>query len=435
MNLRQTFFLSGFAFILALTTISISFATDMITPSTAGEPVAYVEVTNAKVVSQKNNTLDISFDFVNGKGLQTGVKYGVMLVMQTSEKKQFIVDEKIYDEALTINENSTVHKDITYVAPAVLTGNYTLILRARNESGFPFGTAVLGDIKLSASTNGIEIVTPSCSYTISGEATRYNISKSVDIGEKETITLTCDAINHSKSTVSVTPLYETRYESSYGSVAPATGGTAVPLSFRPDEKKSISFVLPKGDQPSSYSITVGLTDGTTLSNKISLNYILRGIYTSIYKLSLDKDAYRKGETAHAMYIWASPATQFVRDVKGTSLNPVKLSISATLTNGSGEACAETITEPLITGTPLRPQRELNIPITSRCTDPVLVAMITDESGKVYDQKTFAFETTSNRAGSRTGLLVAIVGISILAIIGAVAYRRKKDTPPTPTLAI
>lgn len=71
--------------------------------------VADVNVQNVKVIKQENNVFDISFTLTNGEGVQNGVKYSVRLMSLKNDKPAFIVDEKVYDEVLTLNEKSTTH--------------------------------------------------------------------------------------------------------------------------------------------------------------------------------------------------------------------------------------------------------------------------------------------------------------------------------------
>ena len=93
-------------------------------------------IQNATIISQKDNTVTLFFNIKNKEIIQTGIKYGIKLVSEGP--KPTVVDEKIYDESLTLLENSTTPKQIIYAAPKYLNGNYTLVVSNQNESGFPF---------------------------------------------------------------------------------------------------------------------------------------------------------------------------------------------------------------------------------------------------------------------------------------------------------
>ncbi len=54
--------------------------------------LATVNIQNAKIVSQKDNTFNISFSLSNREGVQSGVKYGIELI----KDNKYVVDEKIF---------------------------------------------------------------------------------------------------------------------------------------------------------------------------------------------------------------------------------------------------------------------------------------------------------------------------------------------------
>lgn len=71
--------------------------------------VATVNIENAKIISHIGNKVVIGFDLTNGKGLQTGVKYSILLV---SKNGLYIVDQTVYEESLSLSEDSRIHREI-----------------------------------------------------------------------------------------------------------------------------------------------------------------------------------------------------------------------------------------------------------------------------------------------------------------------------------
>jgi hypothetical protein len=162
-------------------------------------PVATVNIEKAVITSQKDNVFNISFNITNREIVQNGVKYGVKLMTEGQNKEQYIVDEKVYDETLTLAENSTLTKNISYSAPNNISGKYTLVLFSSNTSGFPFAISYIKDVTLSSTVKGLEIVTNSCYLKVEGDTTNthYNLLDNVDIGKDENLRLNCNVINNS----------------------------------------------------------------------------------------------------------------------------------------------------------------------------------------------------------------------------------------------
>ena len=394
--------------------------------------LATVNIQDTKIVSQSNNTLKITFNLSNREGVQTGVKYGVKLIKETS-KGQFLVDEKVYDESLTLAEHTTITKEITYIAPPNLSGDYTVFVNSKNENGFPFGTALAGKIKLTSSVKGIEISPESCTLSVVGEtgSPTYNLTQGVDISSTETLKLTCTATNTAKSSVSVTPFFETHYRTIYGEIVPQTGGDTAPITFSSLEKKSFSLLLPKAAVPQAYDIKIGLKSGEVLSNTVVIHYVLQGVSATIQNLSLDKDYYNKGDTANLSFFWTPSADIFPGSRVEKTLAASSISVSSIVTDGKGKNCAEPLNQTLSRDQSV-PKVEISIPITSSCLDPQVSIVLKDSNGTVLDQKGFSAKTTTKTETSKPLYLIFVVLIFVvLAIAIVILYvKKKKNSPPT-----
>ena len=380
--------------------------------------VASVNIENAKIVFQEGNTFNISFSLSNDEGLQTGVKYGVKLVKE-SKDSQLVIDEKVYDESLTLNPNTVTQKEITYVASSSLSGSYTLILTSNNNSGFPFAISNLGKVTLTATSKGIQISPETCTLQIVTDKTnkKYTLIQGIGIKPEESIKLTCTAMNSSKLDITTTPSYETRYRSSYGDIIEQTGGDVAPITFKANEKKSFSVILPKVVTPQLYNINFTLVDKENKSNSISINYAVLGANVTIDNLSLDKDYYKKGEIAQVSFIYKS---------RGEGISTLTSNIK--VLNGKGKSCAKPQSQILPKIVP--PKMDTTIAITSSCIDPVISLSITDEGGTVLAQKEFKVKTTSvipNKASNRAMIYIIII---LLAIIIGYIYIKRKNTQPT-----
>lgn len=414
-------------------------ATTPTTPTAQETLVGTVNIQKAQIISQVGNKFEISFEFSNREMLQTGVKYGVKLVSKT-KTSQVLADEKVYDESVTLPENSTTKKQITYVAPDMLSGTYSIVLFASNSSGFSFGISFVKEVILKGSGTGFEIVTDSCYLKVEGDAsnTHYALTKGVDISKDENLRLTCNTINHSADTLSLTPSFETRYHSAYGDVAETTGGDVIPISFAASKSENFSVLLPKGISPQVYNVNVKLSDGRTISNTISSKYVIRGMSATITNLSLDKDYYKNGDKAILSFLWTAPLStdKFIRG-DNSSAGASVLSLNTTITNAYNTKCAEPLNQQLVRSAS-GPILEIPVSITATCLDPHVSLVIKDASGKVLDSKDFIVKTTSipqNGRPSSSTILIIVIALILIVIITMYMKKKNKGSAILPALIL
>lgn len=375
--------------------------------------IAQVNVGDAKIVSQKGNVLNISFNITNRDGVQSGVRYGVKLIQKTT-KSQILVDEYIYPEVLSIGANSTIEKNITYTAPANLDGAYTALVLVKNYSGLPLGTGFLGEIKLVSSVDTVKILPETCSTSTSADknVSSTPINRGISVSPKENILLTCTVINNSKESVSSVPLYETHYRSLYGDIAEHQGGDSTPILFKAGEKKSVSLTLPKATIPQFYSVKVSFKSGKVYSNSVVVNYSLSGLSATIQNFSLDKNSYKINETANISFFWT--ASSNVKE----SLSAIAL--EAKITDKRQKECIVPVNQ-LLANTGLV---KIPVSIIRDCDSPQVSIALKDASGNILDQKQLSFESTEKlpaKFADKNGIIIAIIGILVVA--GIVIYFR------------
>lgn len=375
--------------------------------------LATVNISNYKIVSQKDNVFNISFTLTNRVGIQTGIKYGLQLIKGEGQNAT-IVDEKVYPDYLTLSDNSYIPKEITYEAPKTLSGDYNLALNVTNESGFPFGNISLGRVTLKGS-QGLEITPASCFLQIVGEKNEphHNIAQSVNITKDETIRLTCSALNSTTKDLSVKPTFETFKGNPYGSIAPQTGGSTEAITFKSKEQKTFSVILPISNNPQFYYVNFKLAEGDTVSNTISAKYSLGGgAVLSISNLSLDKDNYQKGDTAILSLLY---------NLSSNTLPP-NLTVKASIVNNKNQECITPIDQALeqTAGVPIT-----NIPVSiiRNCLNPKVSVSILDDKGTVLDQKDFLVNSTQflpSTASKSTQTIIFII-IGVLLVLGIALY--------------
>ena len=380
-------------------------------------PVAMVDIADAKIVSQEGNLFKISFKLKNGQGLQTDVRYSVVL---TSKDGKYVLDDTTYDESVTLYENSSIDREISYTAPSNFTGSYKLNMFSSNSNGFPFSLLPLGEVKLVSSTKGVSVSTESCYVTINGDTSgkKYNLSNNIFLTKDQSLKLSCSVSNTKDSVVTVSPMYETKFFGSYGEITSQEGGDSAQIIFSANEKKTITLSLPKGSVAKNHFLAFWLDEQGAPSNQVYVHYTVEGINASLQKITLDKDYYKRGDTGVMAIIWNASHGMSSKNGKIFTKPPV-VTLSASLVNGKGRTCAEPIEQKL--------EKDMNAPETMlifnikyTCANPTIKATLIDATGNILDQKEFSFTSSEesinlNSGKFSTGLIVLLI-IIILVII-------------------
>jgi hypothetical protein len=402
--------------------------------------LATVNIYNA-TSTQKGNEVTVSFDITNRTGVQPGVKYSIVLIKETSTG-QIVVDEHVYDEVLSLGENSSVHKVITYQPPLYLEGGYKLFISSKNKNGFPFGTAFAGTITLTkSSTQSLNIHLNSCFLTIEGEQgnKKYTPMQGVDIAPTEVLLSNCIVENTSDSPVTAVPSFVTHNRSSFGDVVTATGGDTASMSIAPHEKKEIVTKLPKASTPQSYNVSLRYGQE---SNEIAYHYVIWGGSGTIQNIQLDKNVYTKGDVAKLSFMWSPSADGFFGSRKGTSTQLVSPSYTVVITDEDGKQCSQSKTEELSQKQVLT---KTEIDISSDCVNPKVDVTLTDAKLGVLAHSLFettgADVNTLPKKETNNTLLIIVIVISIVIVItlATIFFFRKKvispQVPASPLLVI
>lgn len=222
-----------FAIVLLLTPFSFSYGATTPTVSTKGAQkavlVATVNIQDAKIVSQKDSTLAIAFNLTNRTGIQTGVKYSVELLSKQG-KGYIVVDRKIYDETLTLLENTNLLKEIEYTAPKTVDGTYIVNISSSTISGIPLAGMTLGNATFKGDTTGIHILPESCVLKTINDAKLKRQEKETTLAQTaifmgaQSLKLDCSVESTIATPVTVTPYFQTTYRTPYGDQIKAIGG-------------------------------------------------------------------------------------------------------------------------------------------------------------------------------------------------------------------
>jgi len=387
--------------------------------------VAAVDIYNPSIVSQENNKLKISFDIYNEQGVQPEIKYAVQLV-KSKDQKQSLVDQVVYDEVISLREGEVVNKGIDYIAPEFLSGDFSVMLMAKNASGLILAMASVGDIKLNGNGQYVEILNDSCYITIDGDTSgkRYFLYEGVDISSSEKLKGNCQVWSHLAEKTELTPTFKTYWRNSFGRLIKAENGQSLVLN--PNEKKQIIFDLPKTDIPQAYDIVANLVDAQQkeISNQVTFHYVLQGQSATIQNLRLDKDYYSAGETAKLSFFWASSADAFMGSRVGKG-NEIDTNLEISITDGQGNSCIDPLVKKLSVG-----DNVIDLPVEMKrdCKDPQINVIIKDTNGAVLDQKMLTIKSQTKH-DTKVPVFVRILPtiIIILAILLlAYVYIKRKN---------
>ena len=373
-------------------------------------------IVRASIVSQRDRTLNISFDSTNGAEERPRIGYVVQLMevtaATTNALESFMADEQMFLVHMTLKVHATAHEQITYVAPASLQGMYEVYLRSIDQTGSPLATKDLGLVRFAPPTSGVGIDLGSCVLDVRdlhGSSATSTVFDGVTLKEGHALFLDCDVLNYGTATTSFTPQYVTHESAVLGVMTPQVGGDTASRLLGPHGRQSFSFAVPRTPGPGAYETTFSLSSGGMRSNIVFVRYFVQGADAAVQNITLDKDQYAQGDTAQVGFQW-SPAVVSA----GTSTSPVIELVDISLQDGMGEACAAVSKQQTPSGTP----EEVRLSIVRACTEPHVIVQVVYSDGAVL--ATGNLVVTTKRTHVFEGSITALLGIvSALLAVGGV----------------
>ena len=382
--------------------------------ATASAPLATVNIQNARIISQDSHTLVVGFDLTNRVGVQPHVRYSIQLIGTNATGGRFIADEYIFPDDVSLNENTDVPKQITYVAPPSLKGKFEVYLQSKSDTGFPLAVSDVGKATFETATSGFEVIENTCYLSIQGEkgSPKYTLLQGVDIKPTETLVLHCNIANYAGVAALLTPQYQTHYRSPYGNVVVADGGDVSPIMLKAKEVKPFSFVLPKATDPQAYDILFSVSSGNVTSNTTDVHYVLQGTSATVQTITLDRDYYTRGDVANMSFVWSPSADRFSGARAGTSSVSMTI-VTATLQSGAA-LCGDQVTRPLTQNL----QVQIQVPVTRSCTNPHITIQLRSPEGAVLATG----ELTRASKPQASLLTVGIAGsVVLLLLLGILSW--------------
>ena len=360
-----------------------------------------IKIENAKIIEQKNNILEISFDLNNETDAQPDVFYAVELL---EEKSKISIEKIVFDGKIAIDSNFILHEKIGYSVPEYLSGNYEVILSAGNSKGMTFSSVSVGKISQKGNSDYVEIKKESCFLKVEGEGEekKYNLFQGVDILPEEKLMISCDIINHSQNKIELKTGFETYYRSVFGKNVSSDMGDSIFLESK--EQKKIVATLPKVKIPQAYDTRFFLvnSEGKLFSNNVIAHYVLKGKSATVHNINLDKMNYKKGEIAILNATWTPSADIFPGSRKeGTRIGDALLSVK--MLDYKGKQCASPISFKISDEEFVFNQTE-NLTISNDCFGPDLFYELKDNKGDILDSGVFAFNDKKTGDNEKIGLM-------------------------------
>lgn len=385
--------------------------------------VATVNIYDARIVAQTAGELKISFDLNNREGVQPNVKYAVALVQKT-DAATTMVDQKVYDESVTLGVGETRHIDVTYMIPAFAKGTFDVMVYARNMDSTPLSVASVGQVALKGGATPIVMNAADCYLTVKedAQAKKYDLSQGVDVDSTETLMIHCPA--KIAGAVEATPVVETYFRTMFGRMV---GNEKLP-SMRVTDP--VALVVPKAKDPQAYDGVLYFTDaaGTQIANKVIFHYVIRGVSATVQNAVADKASYGAGMTARVNIAMVPRADDFP-GARKSGIKKAGEVVKAQLVDKSGNPCSNMVTAKDET------VQSIDIPVTSACDGAQTVVIVDDMNGVMIGANAAAAMLKGGLAagagqpegmGTKGGwILWTIVAIAIIGGAATVFIRRKK----------
>lgn len=355
--------------------------------------IATVNIYEAKIISQDKNRVKIGFDLDNREGFQPGVKYSVELIKTEGEgdkETQIVIDEKVYDEKVSLGENETVHREIEYVAPDYLSGDFTVYITCNSDKGMGLGIAMAGKMNLNGNDQFIEIKNDTCYLTIKGEnndnTKKYFPDEGVDISKEEKLMVNCKIKNNFSSNVKTIPNFITYYRNIYGERVSEESQSSIDVNSK--EEKGVVFEIPIAKKSQAYDVVLFFSDktGKIISNKVVFHYVLQGRSATVENLIMDKNYYQKGDMAELSFFWYSSADSFF-GARVNRKSDSRENLDIVIKDNSGKECSD---KKNIQLDPSQSFQVFQVEIKSDCVDPKTFLALKDENGNVLDSSEYQF---------------------------------------------
>lgn len=428
--------------------------------------VSNANMYDVRVVSQEKNKVLIGFDISNDGGtvygdvVESGLRYGIKVIEGKTTNEQGItiygptVDERAFDEVLTLRAGETIHKEILYIAPNSFKGEYYIQVYGVKEGGMPYALAFIEEpVMFEGSADTFSVKMTDCRMVVEGEMVDYDTKAGVDIDTTEKLSFKC-TLEAGGGLGTYTPQLSIFRRSVFGDKT-----RTLNLDRRTVESETttdVLFSIPLPTEPQAYDAKLVLTTGEgeeiqIISNTVVGHFVVRGQSGTIQDIQIDKDFYRAGDTAQVAVTISGEAGKFLNSRAYDTELPETDTVDEyyyTATMASGDTlCADSGEKKRFEANEYG-SMVLPLSVTEDCVNPTTKFVLTNKEGKQLDEKTvFAVSENPTVGGETSDEIVRGGGMSgavmlalllVLLLAGYTLYKRRKGsrpddlTPPPPS---
>jgi hypothetical protein len=350
--------------------------------------LADINVSDTHVVFQDEQMMRVDFQVTNyGPSPQSDIVYGLEIVRIGSTQKSSIADRFVVDGIESIDAGKTVSKEVTYVIPHFLSGEYDVWVKVRTTGGLLLGLGNAGTVKFSGSGADLVFRSNDCSLMVGSDKAKYSLTQGVDVSPRETLLLECGVENVSGKTLSATPQFLTyRRSVSESETTPTNTQPKIEIPFESGEYRKFPLEIPFPSIPQAYDVAVSFSDSDSnlpISEKMFLHYVLRGTSATIQNVILDKSSYTKGERVNATLYWTPQADAFIGARTNAALVPKTFLATLLVSDAIGVVCVDSVNSQVISS-------DTNVVLSSvatrDCPSPVAKITLSDTDGNVLDTR-------------------------------------------------
>ncbi len=257
--------------------------------------LAYVNISKAELTKTPNE-LNLSFSVYNRKGIQSEINTYLNL---TKDGQNIILP---VDMTFSLNENQDKNVTRKIIIPPYLNGEYSVELNMQTKSGMPLSFYDLG--KVSFSNNlGKETILNNCVLTSGGNY--FDLRQGPDVDKNATLELVC---SDNKFFDNIKPVSKVTKRTQLGDVVRDN----ISNSFSKRDGKYF-IKLDTDLPPQAYDSAITFLDANNKVVPIApiyAHYVIRGNSATIQGSQLDKNNYKKDETANVTVLTSGRADSF-----------------------------------------------------------------------------------------------------------------------------
>lgn len=389
--------------------------------------------------TQRDGSKYVVFQLKNHIGVQSDIRYAVMLTKPTREGEMFMHQYE-YDEHIVLQEGEIVEKIVPYTTPTsfdILPG-YKFWLVVKNNAGtllsmVPF---VEEEEVTPVNLNDEYVEISSCTAFENDIERTIGISGLLVVGGTESTIIKCESLDSFLEASELTPRLEIYSKSVFGGQVLSNIVNEASFLSEPDGgDTSFSFNLPHIEEGGLKEVRLSVVDesGNVVSNQFIFSYVLEGgdATFSARNLVLDSLSYEQGGQLKGKLFWMRDVPVGVNGLSSLLLSDIsmvgeqeEIIVSVDVRDGKGVECGESI-EGVYSVSGNVGSVDFTVAIDKKCNNPVVTTLMSDISGKnIFDQEQFTFANTTGPQKGIGKIILSIIATLVFVVLIFVTRRKR-----------